>query len=215
MDSHVNDQAKTRERILSAATEVFAEHGFHNTTIREICARAGVNIAAVNYHFGNKENLYRQVCLNALGLSDRVHRQTQPDNSSPHEQLERFIHSFLFEILDQSTKVFAGKIMVWEMSQPSGVFDVIIDDIIRPHHERLCAIVSAILGPRADEETVKHCVFSIIGQCLHYRYGRQVILRLYPSLSFTKETFDRVARHITRFTLAALRTIAEELSAKE
>ncbi|MCX8043751.1 MAG: CerR family C-terminal domain-containing protein, partial [Desulfobacterota bacterium] len=205
----------TRERILAAATEVFAEHGFHNTTIRELCARAGVNIAAVNYHFGGKENLYRQVCLNALGLSGPTLHQTQPDNFPPHEQLERFIHSFLFEILDQSTKVFAGKIMAWEMNQPSGVFDVIIDDIIRPHHERLCAIVSAILGPCADEETVKYCVFSIVGQCLHYRYGRQIIPRLYPSLSFTKETFERVARHISRFTLAALHAMAAELNAKE
>jgi len=156
-------QKITQERILSAATEVFAEQGFHKTTIREICSRAGVNVASVNYHFGSKENLYREVCLHALGLSARSqnHGRHLPEEMlSPEEQLERFIHSFLCEILDQSTNVHASKIMVWEMNEPSGIFDVIVTDIIKPHHERLCAIVAALLGQRADEELIKQCVLA-------------------------------------------------------
>jgi len=217
MHNSVSEQAKTRERILSAATDVFTEHGFQKTTIREICARAGVNVAAVNYHFGSKENLYKEVCLRALGLSDRAprHGQDLPSSAPPQQQLERFIRSFLFEVLDQSKQPFAGKIMVWEMREPSGVFEFIIDEVIKPHHERLCDIVSAILGPGADVETVKQCVFSIVGQCLHYRYGRKTMQRLYPDLPLTPEGIDRIASHITRFSLAALRGIAAELKQME
>jgi len=217
MPDQKTEQLKTRQRILETAADVFAENGFHKTTVREICTRAEVNVAAVNYHFGCKENLYKEVCIHALGLSsrecDRIGAAAR--NTLPEQQLERFIHTFLSEILDQSTKVVAGKIMAWEMSEPSGVFDFIIDDIIKPNHDRLCGIVAALLGPRADEDMVKQCVFSIVGQCLHYRYGRQVIPRLYPGLQFTAETLERLARHITRFSLAALRAMAAELASLE
>ena len=52
---------ETRRQLLEAAGEVFATAGFRNATVREICRRAGANLAAVNYHFGDKEALYAEV----------------------------------------------------------------------------------------------------------------------------------------------------------
>ena len=56
-----NELTTTRQRLLEAAGQVFAEQGFRAATVRDICQRAGANIAAVNYHFGDKEALYREV----------------------------------------------------------------------------------------------------------------------------------------------------------
>src|SRR5436190_22405971 len=53
-------------RLIEAAEEVFAEKGFKSATIREIVEKAGANIAAVNYHFGDKEQLYIETCKQAL-----------------------------------------------------------------------------------------------------------------------------------------------------
>ena len=53
--------AETRRQLLEAAGEVFAEAGFRDATVREICRRAGANIAAISYHFGDKEKLYAEV----------------------------------------------------------------------------------------------------------------------------------------------------------
>ena len=50
-------RTNTRQRVLEAAGEVFAERGFRAATVREICQRAKANLAAVNYHFGDKERL--------------------------------------------------------------------------------------------------------------------------------------------------------------
>ena len=52
---------QTRQRLLAAASELFAAQGYHGTTVREIAQRAGVNLAAGNYHFGSKRELYLEV----------------------------------------------------------------------------------------------------------------------------------------------------------
>ena len=54
-------QFSTKDRILGAAEELFAQHGFGGTSLRQVTSRADVNIAAVNYHFGSKENLVNEV----------------------------------------------------------------------------------------------------------------------------------------------------------
>ena len=56
----------TRRRILKAASRIFAEHGFEGASIRDIVTKADVNQAAINYHFGSKEGLYRAVLEMAL-----------------------------------------------------------------------------------------------------------------------------------------------------
>ncbi|HVI60229.1 MAG TPA: TetR family transcriptional regulator [Luteimonas sp.] len=56
-----NTQFSTKDRILGAAEELFAQHGFGGTSLRQVTSRADVNIAAVNYHFGSKENLVTEV----------------------------------------------------------------------------------------------------------------------------------------------------------
>ena len=60
------DPAETRRGILKAAEEVFAASGFSGATTRAVAARAGVNVATLHYHFGNKEGLYRAVLDGAI-----------------------------------------------------------------------------------------------------------------------------------------------------
>jgi AcrR family transcriptional regulator len=67
LDTNLPDEGATRERILSAALSVFAEHGFERATLREITKRAGANIAAVNYHFRSKSDLFKEMVQRFFG----------------------------------------------------------------------------------------------------------------------------------------------------
>ena len=77
-----NDIDTTRERIADAAGEIFAERGFDGTTVRDICQRAGANIAAVNYYFGDKQRLYLEALALYTGDLDALEAALRDASSS-------------------------------------------------------------------------------------------------------------------------------------
>jgi TetR/AcrR family transcriptional regulator, regulator of cefoperazone and chloramphenicol sensitivity len=202
--------AETQHALLQAAGEVFAEHGYRDTTVREICQRAGANVAAVNYHFGDKEHLYLEVLR---------HSQTQamqkypPDmgtkpNAPAEQRLRAYIRSFLFRILEVGPTAWHGKLMVMEMINPTRALDTLVEERFRSMTDQLLKIVRDLLGPGAPPERVQFCAGSVVSQCLFYHHCRSIILRLYPGLRFDPPTIERLADHITQFSLAALKNFA-------
>ena len=200
---------ETRQRLLEAAGEVFAARGFRAATVREICRRARANLAAVNYHFGDKERLYAAVlqytfhCAapSPLDLGLGV-------EATVEERLRAFIRSHLFSLLAEGRPAWHRKLVTREMAEPTLALDTVVDQIIRPEAELLMAIVRDVLGHDANPQRVWQCASSIIGQCLFYYHARPVITRLDPGQTFTPEALEQLVDHITQFSLAALRQFA-------
>jgi AcrR family transcriptional regulator len=197
---------ETRLRLLEAAGEVFAEQGFHRATIRDICSRADANIAAVNYHFGDKESLYIAVIQHWLG---EALRKYPPDGGLPpgapaSERLRAFVRSWLFRMLGEGTPAWHGKLMAREMSEPTAAFEVLLNETVRPMSQRLTGIVRELLGPGASEQAVQDCTMSVAGQCCFRRHAHEMIRRLYPDQHYTSERIEQLARHVTDFSLAAI-----------
>jgi AcrR family transcriptional regulator len=193
----------TRQRLLEAAGEVFAEDGFRKATIQRICGRAHANIAAAHYHFGDKERLYTAV----IEYSDRLATEPLPAPATagrPEERLRKHLVSFLSRLLDRGRPAWHGRLMAREMMEPTAALDRLVRTKIRANHEHLAAIVRELLGPDAGEDTVRRCVLSIVGQCMFYRHSAPVIARLYPDL-VPAEEIERIADHVTRFSVAAIR----------
>ena len=208
MDSTIRE---TRLRLLEAAGEVFAEQGFHRATIRDICSRADANIAAVNYHFGDKERLYVAVIQYWLGEALRKYPPDgglPPDAPAP-ERLYAFVRSWLFRMLGEGTPAWHGKLMAREMSEPTTAFEVLLSETVRPMSQRLTALVRDLLGPNVDEQTVQDCAMSVAGQCCFRRHAHEMIRRLYPDQHYTSERIEQLARHVTDFSLAAIEAFSQ------
>jgi TetR/AcrR family transcriptional regulator, regulator of cefoperazone and chloramphenicol sensitivity len=202
-------QAETRRALLEAAGAVFAEHGFRGTTVRQICRQAGANVAAINYHFGNKEQLYLEVIRHAH--SRALARYPLDMGVKPHDpagdRLQAYVRSFLLRIFDSGPTAWLGKLIAMEMINPSGALDSLVRERIRPMAELLAGIVAELLGRGADPEKVRLCGFSVVSQCLFYAHCRAMLTRLYPAQKFDLAVVERLADHITAFSLAALRPV--------
>ncbi len=194
----------TRMRLLEAAGEEFAANGFESARIRSICQRAGANVAAVNYHFGDKSELYVQAVLHA-------HRcgQGAPDDEAgallpPEEQLRCFIYHFLTRVLAvHAPDDWRQRLMLRELLNPTKAFDVLLAEMIRPRFEKLQAILSR-LCPGADERKLNALSFSVMGQCFHYRVAGSFIEGLIGKEALLALDRDYLTDHITNFCLAAV-----------
>jgi AcrR family transcriptional regulator len=212
MNKQDKEHRKTQERILRVACEAFAKRGFHNTTIRDICRKAQVNIAAVNYYFNSKEKLYEAVCKYLCGLSveNADPRFTLGENKKPEEKLKAFIQLLLLNVLAKNHSNWMEMIMGREMIEPTNALNIVIKDMIKPRFQQLYSIVKTLLGEGTEDEIVLRCCLSITGQCLYYRFARPVVLRVNPQQKFNKTGIEKLANHITQFSLNAIKQLALE-----
>jgi TetR/AcrR family transcriptional regulator, regulator of cefoperazone and chloramphenicol sensitivity len=204
---------ETRERLLDAAGETFADHGFRDATVREIARRAGVNVAAMNYYFGDKEGLYSSVLKYTL---ESALKKYPPDfgldaGAAAEDRLHAFIRSMLYRVTDEGRPAWHGKLMIREVAQPTKAFDELVETAIRPLHVSLTAIVRELAGAGGaeDEDGIRRCALSVIGQCLFYHFSRPVLKAIYGQ-SFDAAEIERIAGHITRFSLHGLKVLTEK-----
>ncbi|HEX3799766.1 MAG TPA: CerR family C-terminal domain-containing protein [Verrucomicrobiae bacterium] len=208
--------AATREHLLEAAGEVFAEVGFRAATVRQICQRAGANIAAVNYHFGDKTELYRAVLKESsrAALAKYPPDFGLPPRATPEQRLRAFVYSFLLRIFSEGPSARHGKLMAREMIEPTGALDSIVKDNIRPSSVLLMSIIGDLIGKKASDKTKRLCAMSVVSQVLFYHHCRPVVLRLFPGIKFDEANTVALADHITSFSLAALKQIAKSPKTK-
>jgi AcrR family transcriptional regulator len=202
--SLMESQDPTKVRLIEAAGEEFAGKGFESARVRTICDRAGANVAAINYHFGDKEQLYVETVLDAhrCGLDGPEAEAAVPP--LPAGQLRCFIHHFLCHVLAiNHPEDWRHRLMLREMLHPTAASDVLIRDAIRPKFDCLQAILRQFC-PAAEERKLNALAFSVIGQCLYYRMGRPFAERLIGREAFDSLDLDFLTDHITSFCLAAL-----------
>jgi AcrR family transcriptional regulator len=207
----------TRERLLDAAGEVFAEKGFHAASVREICERAGANLASVNYHFRSKEKLYEAVVLHTFDYAmEKFPVEVDREGlDSPEERLFVFIHRFLLRLLDRDRPGWHIKVLRREHAEPGPALRAVVRKIIRRNREQLLSILTDLIGAKADQERLQLCASSIAGQCLFYHRARPIVFPSHGRVDYSSSGIEKLARHITDFSLAAIRNMAKAKNARE
>lgn len=199
---------RTREELLKAAALVFAERGYHNATIREICRRAGTNVASVNYTFGDKLGLYSEVLRQSFRTGEMIELIAELDASaSPEELLRKLIRARLLSFCGRSD--LHSRIVMREFAEPTPAMARVVEGI-RPVYERTCRAIASLLGLPPEHETTRLCHNSIIGQVVFYAVAQPMLSRLQRELKMTPDQLERVADHIADFSLAYIKRYAHE-----
>jgi AcrR family transcriptional regulator len=205
----------TRARLIEAAGQVFAEHGFQSATIREICTRAGANIAAVNYHFRDKAGLYLAVLRHSMtaDVGQPDPRQIALNTESPQEALRLIISAMLHRMHSPITgRACHLRIMAHEMAQPTEALPRVVEEVIGPNYAAMRQTLSRILGTAPEDELTRFCAHSVVGQVVHYAHAGPVISLLWPELKMTPDRLNEIAGHIAEFSLAALNNLKRKNS---
>jgi len=199
---------ETRERVLRTAARLFADRGFKKVTVRDICRAARANVAAVNYHFGDKLGLYREV----LQLASDVLRSTTEGakeaavGCAPDEKLRRFVHVQLRRMLGAERDDWIHRLINREIADPTPALDTLVDHGLRPRLEYLSSIVVDILGCPPEDPRVMRSVISVQTQAVAY-LPNAVGARIGLKAKLTAAEIDEIARHIAEFSLGGIRAL--------
>ena len=205
----------TRRRLLEAAKRLFAERGFGEVSVRDICREANANVALVNYYFGDKRGLYSEVIDEALELLGDFNAQVMqaPENSTAEERLTRFVRAFVERVLQRDEhQTWVHRLLNHEMIRPNEEALVRIGaEAIAPRVRYLARVIADLLDCPVQDPLVTHCVASVHGLCLVYARLREVPPALSEAIAevarFGKINVEDIAEHVAAFALAGIRGV--------
>lgn len=200
---------ETHDRLLDAAARLFAARGFKNVTVREICRGARANVAAVNYHYRDKEGLYWEVLRKAIDTMQATTEAARRagEDGSPDQKLRAYIRVFLQRTAGRGRDSWIHQLMMHEMADPTSALEMIFDEVVRPRLAYLSEVIAEILGHDTDDAVVRRCVLSIQSQC-HAAMPNSLSKRLMPDLAVDQTALDQLADHIADFSLGGLGAVA-------
>ncbi|MGD8450209.1 MAG: TetR/AcrR family transcriptional regulator [Phycisphaerae bacterium] len=197
---------ETIKRILDAAGPIFADKGFREAHVRDICEAAGVGLASVNYHFGDKNQLYVRVVEAAFEyVIQNEPTPTWPPGTPLTERMRTCIHDLARRTLRPKDESWQERLLTREIHAPTPGCEGVIHKHINEHLQPLTALLNEVLPADLPDIERWRYVLTITGQILHYDSHRDVIAVIIGEAAdgpaFSAEA---LAEHITRFTLAAL-----------
>ncbi len=200
----------TKENLITCACNIFAQKGYHNTTIAEISEKAGANIAAVNYHFSSKAHLYQSVIIHAIKIANRYFPLDSgiTENSSPEKKLYSFIKGIVSRSIGNEPQHSLKKILVFEMINPTEESGTLVADYINETRTFLLNIIKDLTD--ADNRYF-YFVYSIMSQCLLFSYAEKGREKNFdPSLN-ALISVDELTKHIYTFSLSGIRQFSHPL----
>ena len=186
--------------MLEAAGKLFAQHGYDATSVRDICLEAGANIAAVNYHFGDKRSLYRAVI--ERGASESPSFRPPPAEATPEERLHQLVFAALEDIFEtrEATLVIAREFL----DPPQDMIEV-LQGPMKAHFNSVIRLFNELSDGRLDDMELHMAVMGLMAQLQYYRVSHKFIPHVIGDARNEQLTVPLLAEHIPRSTIRSLK----------
>ncbi|MBW2615589.1 MAG: CerR family C-terminal domain-containing protein [Deltaproteobacteria bacterium] len=198
-----------KERILNEAEVLFAQKGFHEVTVREITKAAKCNLAAINYHFGNKENLYLEVFRarwvpRARRIREHVGKSlSAQDSPSPQAVIKALAQAFLEGPMSDEERKRHSQLMAREMARPTAAFDLVAEQAMGPLMKELAEVLRPGLPDKMGEDRLMLNMLSVLAMVLYFNFARVAVTRM-TGREYDHAFRRRLVEHIVEFSLNGL-----------
>lgn len=198
------------DRLIEAAEELFCRRGFTETSIRDIAASAGCNVASVNYYFGGKDNLYLEVWRRRLAFmrDTRLASIEKVMLASDRPQLEDLLRSyavsFIEPLIDGSPHCRFINLMAREMIEPHLPKDMYLTELVSPVLDAFRKALVEIC-PWLSEQSVPMVVFSVVGQLLMHTVCVKEMFEESSHPELSKIDLEAIVNHVVAFSAAGIR----------
>ena len=197
---------ETRDRLLQVAAERFADRGADAVSIREICAAAGANVAAVNYYFRDKAGLYREVVEYAIALMRETTDLTQRagDGASAEDRIRAFVRVFVTRLSGNGRHTWIHRLMAREFERPTGTMDLVMSRVVEPRMRYLMSLAAELMALPEDDPRVRRSAVSLQSQCV-------AVVRHVPAdvaKRWGLGDLDDAIEHIATFSIGGMRALA-------
>ena len=195
-----------RRKLIETAGQIFAEVGYDAATVRQINDRAQANIAAVNYYFGDKFQLYRAVLQSITNRTCDVLKQHCMEG--PGEVRLHNLVRCILEISNCETPKWAHLLMARELVEQHNDKTELFIEAIRPINEIVTAIVTDLLGEQADPVTVRFAASLVIPLCVNIGPRQRIEQKLYSGIDFREIGMQEMVEALSLFLLAGIRGLS-------
>ncbi len=199
----------SRDRILAVAERLFAERGYRMVSVRDITKAAGCNVAAVNYYFGSKENLYLEVIKTRIVPRARKIREhfvsmlSGRSDPGPHEVVRALCLAFFKSPIPEKERRVHQHFMAREMSHPTMGFHIIAEEVVKPMHTLLVDYLEPHFPEGTKRSEIVLFALSVFAQVAHFNYARHMVSAL-TDREFDESFVETLVEHVTRFSTAAI-----------
>ncbi len=158
----------TPNRLLHAACELFALHGYRRATTQMICSQAVANIAAVNYHFGGKERIYLAAWEYVSQMaSQRIIDILETQEMSAEDKLRLHIRQRVQNAMSEGEASWFNRLIYWEMSHPTQVHEIIQEKYLMNIQHLFQELIHGYLGDDVDDYTTRLASFCLNSPLIH------------------------------------------------
>jgi len=200
-----------KNKIMEAAGELFATKGYQNTTIRDICQKAGIYQLSINYHFGSKENLFREVLLSAYKETEETTLVEKIKDFPPDQQLEEVVRTRVNSVLNRNNKGIFFKIIAREISTN---YDFIVDIMSSTIIEYLVfikGVFAKLAGGKLTDFQLDYCVYLMMSHISALSLNEKAVCILFKTKTPDDAQLEAFIQLVKKFILAGVEKLKEEI----
>ncbi len=215
MSKYPEEKENIRNKILDAASRIFAEKGYQNTTVRDICQKADVYQLSINYHFGNKENLFKQVLLKTYQDTHEIDLIEKTKDLSPEKQLEEIIRIRVKSVFSNEKEGLYFKIVAKEISNNYNFIVEIMNDPFLEYFKFIKGIIDRLSGHKLDNFGLNYCVYILMSHISVLAFHEKGRLVLFNTCNPDERQLEEFIQYIKKFICAGIEKIKTERSVNE